>query len=205
MNILVACEFTGTVRDAFARQGHFAVSCDILPSEKPGLHWQGDVSELLNTGFWDLLIAHPPCTRLANSGVRWLSVPPDGKTIEQMWDELKNAAMFYKKIRNAPIPKKAIENPIMHCHARKLLGDIKRHVVQPWWFGDPAFKATGFELHGLSPLIATNRLIPPMKGTKEHKKWSAIHRMSPGPNRGLERSRTYQGIADAMAAQWGVL
>ncbi len=205
MNVLVACESSGRVREAFKRRGHFAVSCDILPSEIPGLHWMGDVSEILDLG-WDFMIAHPTCTRLANSGVRWLDKPPPGKTKEQMWEALAAGAAFYRKLRNAKIPKKVLENPVMHRYALELIQPGPRQVVQPWWFGEPFFKATGFELiGGVPPLRATNKLVPPKKGTPEHKAWSAVHRASPGPDRWKDRSRTYLGVAEAMAEQWGSL
>ena len=203
VNVLVACESSGRIRDAFTRRGHFAVSCDLLPTESPGLHWQGDVREILYLGIWDALIAHPTCTRLANSGVRWLYKPPRGKTHVEMWAALDEAAAFYRTLRDAPIPKKAIENPVMHEYAMDRIGLGPRQVVQPWWFGDPFFKATGFELIGLPPLVATNKLVPPKKGTEEHKKWSMVHRASPGPDRWKIRSRTFPGIAEAIAQQWG--
>ena len=151
------------------------------------------------------MIAHPPCTRLSNAGVRWLNAPPPGKTLVQMWDDLEDACKFYRTLRDAPIPRKAIENPIMHRYARQLLGSVPRQVVQPHYFGDPFFKATGFELHGLPPLQRTHWLELPKKGTPEHKAWSAVHRASPGPNRWKERSRTYPGVAREMAVQWGAL
>lgn len=112
LNVLVACEYSGRVREAFAALGHYAMSCDLLPTEQPGNHYQGDVRDVLYQE-WDLMIAHPPCTRLTNSGVRWLHVPPTGKSKQQMWDDLDSAAEFYKLLRDAPIAKKAIENPIM--------------------------------------------------------------------------------------------
>lgn len=178
------------------------MSCDLLPSETPGPHYQGDVHDVLHDG-WDLMIAHPPCTRLTNSGVRWLHVPPPGKTLEEMWIDLNKAAEFYRTLRDAPIPRKAIENPIMHRYARELIVPGTRQVVQPWWFGDPEFKATGFELIDLPPLVPTNKLIPPASGTAEHMAWSKVHRMSPGPERWKNRSRTFPGIASAIAEQWG--
>ena len=202
MKVLIACEYSGRVRDAFIRAGHEAMSCDILETEVPGPHYQGDIRDVLYDG-WDLMIAHPPCTRLTNSGVRWLKVPPSGKTLEQMWADLDAAADFYKLLRDAPIPRKAIENPIMHCYARKRVQVGHRQVVQPWWFGEPAFKATGLELIGLPDLRPTNVLVRPAKGTDEYKRWSAIHLATPGPDRWKNRSRTFQGIADAMADQWG--
>jgi hypothetical protein len=202
MRVLVACEYSGTVRDAFIAAGHDAVSCDLLPTDKVGPHIQGDVLSVLHDG-WDMMIAHPPCTRLANSGVRWLTAPPKGKTIEQIWSELKEAAVFYVKLRNAPIKFKAIENPVMHRYARELIGFAERQVIQPWWFGEKTFKATGFELHKLPELIPTNKLNPPEKGTAEHKAWSWVHRCPPGPDRWKIRSTTGRGVAQAMAQQWG--
>ena len=160
----MACEYSGRVRDAFAARGHDAWSCDILPTDSPGNHIQGDVLEVLDDD-WDLMVAHPPCTRLANSGVRWLHE-------RNLWQEMQEAADFYLALRNAPIAKKCIENPIMHRYARELLGNVPRQVVQPWWFGEETFKATGYELHGLRELVPSNKLETPVKGTEEHKKWS---------------------------------
>lgn len=204
MKVLVACEFSGTVREAFAQRGHDAWSCDLLPTEKPGNHIQGNVLDILNQG-WDLMVAHPTCTRLTNSGVRWLHVPPPGRTLDEMWAELKAAAEFYCALRDAPIPRKAIENPIMHKYARQLISPKERQVVQPHFFGDRAFKATGLELHGLPKLRRTHFLALPKAGTSEHKDWSAIHRASPGANRWKLRSRTFPGIANAFVEQWGNL
>lgn len=178
------------------------MSCDLLPTETKGPHYCGDVRDILHDE-WDLLIGHPECTRLTNAGVRWLRKPNKGKTLVQMWRELFAAAEFYDTLRNAPIPRKALENPVMHKHARELLNVQKRQVVQPWWFGDKAFKATGWELFNLPPLVPTNKLKPPEKGSEEHKRWSWVHRMSPGPNRAKERSRFHPGMAKAMSEQWG--
>lgn len=196
LKVLVACEYSGRVRDAFIRKGHDAISCDLLPSDSDfGPHYQGDVFGIINEGF-DLLIAHPPCTRLANSGVRWLAE-------RNLWDEMREAADFYLKLRNAPIERKCIENPIMHKYARELLGSVPRQVVQPWWFGERTFKATGYELQNLPELKPSNKLTPPKAETDEHKEWSWVHRCPPGPLRWKIRSTTPQGIADAMAEQWG--
>lgn len=210
MRVLVACEFSGIVRAAFRARGHDAWSCDVRPAEDGDRHHiQGDVREvfspmgLVTFAPWDLMVAHPPCTRLTNAGVRWLKVPPPGRTLEEVWTELRDGADFYRYLRDAPVPRKAIENPIMHFYGRIFARPGPRQIVQPWWFGDPFFKATGFELIGLPPLVATNRLTPPRKGTDEHKAWSAVHRESPGEEREKNRSRTYPGVADAMAAQWG--
>lgn len=202
MKVLVACEYSGTVRDEFIKLGHDAISCDLLPTDKPGPHYQGNVLDIINDGF-DLMIAHPPCTRLTNSGVRWLHKPPKGKTLDQMWLELDEAAEFYLALRDAKIPKKAIENPIMHKYAKERINPGYRQVIQPHWFGEPYFKATGLELIGLPDLIPTNKLNIPEKGTDKYKKWSAIHRASPGPDRWKFRSTTFPGIGKAMADQWG--
>lgn len=202
MNILIACACSGIMGRAFRELGHNAIEVDLLPSEgDPAYHIQCDVRLRLNDG-WDMMIAHPVCTRLTNAGVRWLRKPPPGKTLVQMWRGLFDGAEFYKLLRDAPIPLKAIENPVMHCHARELIEPIKRQVVQPWWFGDPFFKATGWELIGLPKLVATNKLTPPKKDTPEHKAWSAVHMASPGPNRAKDRSRAFPGMAAACAAQW---
>lgn len=196
MRVLIACEYSGRVREEFRKRGHEAWSCDLLESEDGSpYHIIGNCLDRLEDG-WDLMIAHPPCTRLANSGVRWLHE-------RDLWDELDEAVAFYLALRNAPIEKKCIENPVMHKYARERLGEVPRQVVQPWWFGDPTFKATGYELHGLPELVATDVLSPPAVGTEEHKAWSWIHRCPPGPERWKIRSRTPHGIAKAMAEQWG--
>ena len=168
--MLIACEFSGVVRRAFRALGHDAWSCDLLPAEDGSqYHIRADVRGILQgqpvplpdgDGYWsrwDLMIAHPPCTRLANSGVRWLDKPPPGRTRDEMWAELHRAADFYRALRDAPIPRKAIENPVMHRHARALIGQMTRQVVQPWWFGDPFFKATGFELQTIRHSVPGTR------------------------------------------------
>lgn len=206
MRVLIACEFSGVVRRAFASRGHDAWSCDLLPAEdRSNRHIIGDVRNILADG-WDLLmVAHPPCTRLCNSGVRWLSVPPPGRTHEEMWAELDDGVDLFAACWQAPIDRVALENPVMHRHARERMpADLPRpQIVQPWWFGEPQFKATGLYLRGLSPLVETKRLSPPKPGTDEHKAWSRVHRMPPSADRAKERSRFFPGIADAMADQWG--
>lgn len=205
MRVLVGCETSGVVRRAFAAFGHDAWSCDLLPAEDgSNRHLICDVRDVLHLG-WDLLaVMHPPCTRLCNSGVRWLSVPPPGRSVDDMQAELAAGAALFAACWSAPIPRVAVENPVMHKHARALLpADLAApQIVQPWWFGEPAFKATGLYLRGLPPLTPTRRLTPPRPGTADHKAWSFIHRASPGPDRWKLRSRTFQGIADAMASQW---
>jgi len=204
--ILIGCETSGVVRRAFAALGHDVWSCDLLPAEdRSNRHIIGDIRDHLNDG-WDMLaVLHPPCTRLCNSGVRWLTTPPPGRTRDEMWADLDEAAALFSACWNAPIERVAVENPVMHKHARDRIANYQRQAqtVQPWWFGEPAFKATSLYLRGLPPLTPTNKLTPPKPGTEEHKAWSAIHRAPPGPNRWAFRSRTFGGIALAMADQWG--
>ena len=199
MRVLIACEYSGVVRRAFAARGHDAWSCDLLPSEDhANQHIIGDARDLLGDG-WDLLmVAHPPCTRLCNSGVRWLSRPPKGKTLAQMWADLDEAANLFSAFWNAPIDRVAVENPIMHRHARERIRNFApaSQQLQPWQFGHGETKATCLWLKNLAPLRPTNIV----EGRTQR-----VHRMSPSPNRWRERSRTYQGIADAMAEQWGSL
>jgi hypothetical protein len=199
MRVLIACEYSGVVRRAFSARGHDAWSCDLLPSEDhANQHIIGDARELLDDG-WDLLmVAHPPCTRLCNSGVRWLSRPPKGKTLAQMWADLDAAADLFSAFWNAPIDRVAVENPIMHRHARERIRNFApaSQQLQPWQFGHGETKATCLWLKNLAPLRPTNIV----EGRTQR-----VHRMSPGPNRWRERSRTFQGIADAMADQWGTL
>jgi len=203
---LIGCEQSGTVRKAFEARDFDAWSCDLLPdAERSNRHMQCDIREVLDDG-WDFLaVMHPPCTRLCNSGVRWLHNPPKGKTLEQMWQELDEGAELFSDCWNADIPCVAVENPVMHSHAKERIRNFQpaAQTVQPWWFGDPAFKGTGPYLRGLPKLTPTNRLTPPAKGTDEHRAWSAIHRCPPGADRWKIRSKTFQGIADAFAAQWG--
>lgn len=184
MRVLVACEFSGTVRDAFIRAGHDAISCDLLPTEVPGPHYQGDVRDILGEDF-DLMIAHPPCTFLANSGVRWLYEQDD------RWQHLIDGACFFRDLLEAPIPKKAIENPIMHKWARKIVDAGPSQTIQPWQFGHGETKAVSLWLRGLPALVPTSVVE------------GRVHRMAPGPDRWKDRSRFFTGIADAMAQQWG--
>lgn len=208
MRVLIGCEFSGVVRRAFAAMGHDAWSCDLLPAaDGSNRHFIGDVRDHLDGG-WDLLaVFHPPCTRLCNSGVRWLHTPPPGKTREQMWADLEDGAALFSDLWNAPIERVAVENPVMHRHAKALIRNYEQptQTVQPWWFGEKAFKATGLYLRGLPPLKPTDRLTPPKPGTDDHKAWSAIHRAPPSADRWAFRSKTFAGIADAMASQWGDL
>ena len=194
MNVLVACEFSGTVRDAFRDLGHFAVSCDILPTETPGPHYCGDVRDILTWG-WDLMIAHPPCTYLTNAGVRWLHHDAKGSTDTALrWQQMREAAEFFQLLWNAPIPRVCVENPVMHGYARKIIKDPYTQIVQPWQYGHGETKATCLWLKGLPPLGPTD-----IVSGREHR----LDNLWPSPDRWKERSRTYPGIAAAMAAQWG--
>ena len=190
MKVLVACEYSGTVRDAFIRLGHEAMSCDLLPTDKPGPHYQGDVFDIINDGF-DLMIAHPPCTYLCNSGVRWLI--KDGVFLEPRHTEMVNGAEFFKKLLNVNIPKIAIENPIMHKHAKNIIGVNQSQTIQPWMFGHGETKATCLWLKGL-PLLTPTNIVDGRE--------ARIHKLPPSKDRWKIRSTTYQGIADAMAIQW---
>lgn len=199
LRVLVACEFSGIVRRAFAARGHDAWSCDLLPAEdRSNKHLQCDVREILDDG-WDMLIvAHPPCTRLCNSGVRWLSKPPAGKTLEQMWQELDEGAALFSDLWNAPIERIAVENPVMHRHAKARIRNYQEpsQSIQPWQFGHGETKRTCLWLKNLPPLVPTNIV----EGREPR-----VHHMSPSPNRWKERSRFFPGIAEAMADQWGDL
>lgn len=181
MKILVGCEFSGTVRNAFIAKGHDAWSCDILPSESPGPHLQCDLIDVLNDG-WDMAIFHPPCTHLAVSGARWFK----NKKKEQ-----EEALEFVRLLLLAPIERIALENPvsIISSHIRK-----PDQVIQPWMFGHGETKATCLWLKNLEPLKPSN-IVDGREGR--------VHKMPPSENRWKERSRTYKGIADAMADQWG--
>ncbi|AXQ94527.1 hypothetical protein ORIO_23635 (plasmid) [Cereibacter azotoformans] len=225
LRILIGCETSGVMRRAFAARGHDVWSCDLLAAEdRSNRHIVGDVRDHLTDG-WDLLIvAHPPCTRLCNSGVRWLHEPskrlPETYAAAEreafarmgreerlafLWADLDRGAALFAACWQAPAPRVAVENPVMNPHARaRLPADLPRpQTVQPWWFGEPFFKATSFYLRGLPRLAATNRLTPPRPGTPEHKSWSAVHRAPPGPDRWKFRSRTFEGVAEACADQWG--
>lgn len=202
MNVLVACEFSGTVRDAFRAQGHNAWSCDVLSTDAdPQWHIQGNVLDHLNRD-WDLMIAHPPCTYLTNAGVRHLhdSIPSRNRAKASVsgsarWLAMWDGAEFFNTLAAAPIPRICIENPIPHKYSRALIGPYSQ-IVQPWQFGHGETKATCLWLHNLPFLHPTD-----IVEGREHK----CHLASPGPLRWKVRSVTYQGIADAMVNQWGSL
>lgn len=181
MRVLVACEFSGTVRNAFIAKGHDAWSCDLLDTEQPGPHITGDCLEVLNEG-WDLMICHPPCTHLAVSGARWFKE----KVAEQA-----DAIEFVRALMGAPITKIALENPVSVISSKIRKPD---QIIQPWQFGHGEVKATCLWLKGLPLLMPTDIV---------DGRVARVHRMPPGPERWKERSRTLTGIAKAMADQWG--
>lgn len=183
MRVLVACEFSGIVRQRFEMLGHDSWSCDLLPSERQGKHIQGDVLKVLNDG-WDLMIAHPPCTHLAVSGARWF---------KDKIEEQKQALDFVRALMAAPIPRICIENPISIISSRIRKPD---QIIQPWQFGHPETKATCLWLKNLYKLEPTEIV---------EGRFARVHLAPPSPDRWKERSRTYHGIAKAMAEQWGAL
>lgn len=193
--VLVACEFSGTVRDAFLDRGIDAMSCDLLPTESLGPHYEGDVMEIIDDD-WDLMIAHPPCTYLANSGVRWLYEK------KNRWKKMIDGAVFFRDLLNADIPHIAIENPIMHKYAVQIIGRRQNQVIQPYMFGHPERKATCLWLKNLPELKETNNV----KNIMENRPKSEAQRVfytSPSEDRWKTRSITFKGIAEAMAKQWG--
>ncbi len=206
--ILIGCEQSGVVRDAFLSRGHDAWSCDILPSVKPSnRHIQRDIRDVLRMDSWDMLfVAHPPCTRLCNSGVTWLHNPPPGKTKKQMWDELDEGCSLFSDLWNADIPRVAIENPVMHKYAKSRIRNFEpmAQSFHPWQFGtdpdswDNNKKRTCLWLRNLPKLVPTGTL----DGTSARQD---IHHASPGPDRWKFRSRFFEGVANAMADQWGAL
>lgn len=190
MRVLVACEFSGTVRRAFRARGHDAWSCDLLPAEDGGEHLIGDARHWLKAD-WDLLIAHPPCTHLSVSGARWF---------KDKREEQEQAIEFFYDMLAAPVKRIAVENPISVISSRIRKPD---QILQPHQFGHPEFKAICLWLKGLQKLLPTNQLAVPEKDSPEWKSWNRVHRATPGPERWKERSRFFDGIADAMAGQWG--
>jgi len=222
--VLVACEYSGTVRDAFIARGHDAMSCDLLPTDKPGPHYQGDVLKILDGMYWcdcghqfevslgkygcpnclgesdaqfhhwDIMIAHPPCTYLAVSGLHW------NKRIPGRAEKTEQALEFVWALMNAPIHKIAIENPVSCISSRIRKPD---QIVQPWWFGHDASKKTCLWLKNLPPLKETNRLPGDDKTRRSNQTPSGQNKLGPSKDRWKIRSTTYQGIADAMGEQWG--
>jgi len=189
LDVLVACEFSGVVRDAFLALGHNAISCDLLPTESPGPHIHGDVRDVLDRG-WDMMIAHPSCQYLCNSGVRWLYCK-DGSLDEERWQNMREAGEFFRLLLNAPIERICVENPIPHKHAQL---PPYSQILHPHQHGHGESKATCLWLRGLPDLKPTAIV----EGRKPR-----VHFESPGPDRWKRRSITYTGIGDAIAKQYG--
>lgn len=205
MKVLVACEYSGRVRDAFLRRGHDAMSCDLLPTDVPGPHYQGDVRDILHLD-WDLLIGHPECTYMTNSGVHWLfnrKIDRDDMGVHR-WPKLFQAASFFRLLWEAKhIKRVCLENPIPHKYAAQLIGIPYSQIIQPWQFGHKEMKGTCLWLRGLDDLQPTDVVGPPPKDRDERKSWARIHNLPPSEDRWKIRSETYSGIAEAMAEQWG--
>ena len=196
MRVLISCEYSGTVRDAFIALGHDAMSCDLLPTDRDGPHYQGDVFDVIGDG-WDLMIAHPPCTYLCSSGLHW------NKRYPERAQKTQDALAFVQRLMDAPIPRIAVENPIGRIGTAIRKAD---QVIHPYQFGHDASKQTALWLKGL-PLLQPTQLVAP-RLVAGNARWanqtdSGQNRLSPSPDRWKLRSTTYQGIADAMANQWG--
>ncbi|MBW4982525.1 hypothetical protein KZZ07_08230 [Mameliella sp. CS4] len=216
LRVLIGCESSGIARRAFAALGHDVWSCDIEPAEDgSNRHIRCDIRDGILTEGWDLLtVMHPPCTRLCRSGRRWMSgagkwTPPKrlpkGRTWTDMRAEFETGIEVFTACWGAPIPRVAIENPEMNDLARDRMPDDlpAPSMVQPFWFGEPAYKSTGWYLRGLPELVETNRLPEPERGSDEWKAWNKVHRMPPGPDRARLRSRSFPGMMNAAADQWG--
>lgn len=186
---LVACEFSGIVRDAFLDAGFDAISCDLREPENGGPHYRGDVREILDAD-WQLMVAHPPCTYLANSGVRWLHERED------RWQDMIDGAVFFRDLLTADIPHIAVENPVMHKYGKKIVGRGHDQTLQPWQFGHGETKRICLWLENLPELEPTD-----VVDGRE----ARVHQMSPGEERSKERSRFFEGVAEAMADQWGTV
>ena len=208
MRVLCACEASGRVRDSFLRRGHEAISVDLLPTESPGPHYQGDIFEFLqkeSPQSFDLMIAHPECTYITNAGARWFYHPDDTHKPENLrrahpqypdrWANHYEAVIFFKRLWELPIPKICIENPIPSSRLTRVVGKYSQ-CVHPHWFGDPFTKSTCLWLKGLPPLRRTHYI------DKKYIK-AECHEMSPGPERSKNRSRTYMSVAQQMSSQWG--
>lgn len=207
MRIVVALEYSGQIRSRLEARGHDAISVDLLPTEIPGNHFQGDIWDFFSKtdpASFDMMIGHPACTMLCNSGARWFYHPADSHKPEAQrrphpqypnrWADHYEAVIFFKRLWELPIQRICLENPIPSSRLTRVVGKYHQ-IIQPYEYGDPATKATCLWLKGLSPLVPTN-IVP------KHLRRAECHTMSPGPDRGKERARTYPGIADAMASQW---
>lgn len=213
MNVLIGCESSGTVREAFRALGHNAWSCDLLPADDGSpFHLQMDILEAISHSrvwFWHLAIFHPPCTYLTNAGVRWLHEHVQSRNGKKptisgkaRWAEMEKGAEFFKKLLESDIPRIAVENPIPHKYAVETIGRKYDQIVQPWMFGHPERKATCLWLKGLPKLVETNNVKAHML-TLPKKEQNRLHYLPPSEDRWKIRSKTFDGIAQAMAEQWG--
>ena len=203
MKILVACEYSGIVRDAFTAKGHDVTSCDLLPTERPGKHYEGNVYDILYQDDWEMMIAHPECTYLCSSGLHW------NNKIEGRAQKTEEALEFITDLWTCGIPKICLENPV-GCINTRLKFMPRPQYIQPYNFGEDASKKTGLWLKGLKPLRATKQIEgrKVKKNGRIYRRWSnqtdsGQNNLGPSKTRGKDRSLTYQGIADAMAKQWG--
>ena len=203
MKILIACEYSGRVRDAFTAKGHDVTSCDLLPTERPGKHYEGNVYDILYQDDWEMMIAHPDCTYLCSSGLHW------NNKIEGRAEKTEEALEFITDLWTCGIPKICLENPV-GCINTRLKFMPRPQYIQPYNFGEDASKKTGLWLKGLRPLRATKQIKgrKVMKNGRIYRRWSnqtdsGQSNLGPSKTRGKDRSLTYQGIADAMAKQWG--
>lgn len=216
LRVLIGCKTSGIARRAFAARGHDVWSCDIEAAEDgSNRHIRCDIRDGILKDGWDLLaVMHPPCTRLCRSGRRWMSGPgkwtqpkvlPKGRSLEELRAEFEEGVEVFTACWTAPIPRKALENPEMNDLARdRMPADLPApQMVQPFWFGEPAYKNTGWYLNGLPVLVETDRLPEPERGSDEWKRWNRVHRLPPGPERTRLRSRSYPGMMAAAADQWG--
>jgi len=205
MKVLIACEYSGAVRDAFLKNGHYALSCDLLPTDSPGPHYQGSIFDILYQDQWDLMIAHPPCTFLAVSGNRWL-YNKDGSKNKERWENRRLALDFVQALMDAPIPRIVIENPVSVISSEIRKPD---QIIQPWQFGDEAQKTTCLWLKNLPKLkpskIVGKGEIVTFKSGKRMSKWMCEAFRLPKAERQKLRSKTFPGIAEAIANQWGNL
>ena len=203
MKILIACEYSGRVRDAFTAKGHDVTSCDFLPTERPGKHYEGDVYDILYQDDWEMMIAHPDCTYLCSSGLHW------NNKIEGRAEKTEEALEFITDLWTCGIPKICLENPV-GCINTRLKFMPRPQYIQPYNFGEDASKKTGLWLKGLRPLRATKQIEgrKVKKNGRIYRRWSnqtdsGQNNLGPSKTRGKDRSLTYQGLADAMAKQWG--
>lgn len=203
MRVLIGCEYSGTVRDAFRRRGHDAWSCDMLPSDSPGPHhFQADLLDVIADYQWDALIAFPPCTYLANSGARWLYEQGTRNRVESRWTAMRDGAAFFRRLWTCDAELVALENPIQHRHAREAHGLTPSQTIQPYQFGHEEQKATQLYLRGF-PLLKETHNVHAAMLTLPLKARQRVWRLGPSEDRWKQRSTTFAGIAAAMASQWG--